>query len=183
MDPIIASALKAREHIAAFDKLYKESYGAFDLQLLLVHMIDTVDASLLDILASEFDMLGYNGWILAETEQEKRNLLKDAISLHRMKGTPGGIREVIKRLGFTDIQIIEGWDNFSEDPAPENGWSYFKVVYVLPDNKAITAQMSADLIGLIGAYKNARSILAEFSFDLPKVEASVLVEVVTVEIE
>lgn len=166
--PILASALKKSPHIVAYDELCFERFSGFELEKLLVTMFDTVDASLLDTLAAQYDMLGYNGWVLAENDQEKRELLKGAVGLHKMMGTAGGIREVVQRLGFEDIIIEEGWENFTDGSAepPVNPWAYFRVVYVLPAEKAINDELAQNLIGLVNNYKNARSVLANFGFGI-----------------
>jgi len=187
-EPIIASALKNAKHLSSVDTLAKMRFDAIDTGKLLVSLFDTVDARLLDFLASQLDMLGYNGWILAETEQEKRELLKGAAHLHRIKGTPGGIREVVKRLGFLDVVIEEGWENFTDDsPQPEiNPWAYFRVLYVLPANKGVSEQLANNLIGLINAYKPVRSKLANFGFRISgqgeglEIGESVTINIITV---
>lgn len=169
-DNQIATPLQGVPHMVAFDELAKTRFSLIALENILVTMFDTVDSSLLDILAEQYDMLGYNGWILAENDTQKRELLKAAVGLKKIMGTPAGIREVIKRLGFLDVVIEEGWENFTDgsdepDTAP---WAYFRVVYVLPGDKSITEDVATSLVGLINQYKNARSKLANFGFSIPQ---------------
>lgn len=180
----MASPLQGVPHIAAFDQLAQERFSLIHLENILVNMFDTVDVSLLDTLAEQYDLLGYKGWILATNEAEKRNLLKGAIQLKRLAGTPDGIREVIKRLGFLDVVIEEGWENFTDgsdepDVAP---WAYFRVVYALPGDKAITEEIANNLVGLIQEYKPVRSHLANFSFSIPQEDTSLMSGEVTLNI-
>jgi phage tail P2-like protein len=51
--------------------------------------------------------LGYKGWKLANTEDDKRSLIKKAIELHRYKGTVWAVKEAMKSIGFTDAVLIE----------------------------------------------------------------------------
>ncbi|MFT2543454.1 phage tail protein, partial [Escherichia coli] len=44
-----------------------------------------------------------------------RMLIKAAIELHRYKGTPWSIREVIRRFGFGEVDLIEGTGRLSYD--------------------------------------------------------------------
>jgi P2-related tail formation protein len=44
------------------------------LQALLVYLVDNVPAAALPILAGQFDVLGYKGLALCQTEQDQRNL-------------------------------------------------------------------------------------------------------------
>lgn len=169
--PIISSAIANVKHMAAFDTLAAERFGAIDLSKLLIDMYDVMPAELLDYMARELDMLGYNGWILAETEEEKRELLKASTSLKKIKGTPAGIREVLRRLGFIDVVIEEGWENFtdgSDAPDDPEHEAYFRLVYVLPNNKSITPEIAANLAGLINEYKSAGSVLANVGFAVPQ---------------
>ncbi|KVC61641.1 phage tail protein, partial [Burkholderia ubonensis] len=52
--------------------------------------------------------LAIDGWELAESEDARRALIKGSMALHRKKGTPWAVREVIRRLGFGEVTIIEG---------------------------------------------------------------------------
>jgi len=70
--------------------------GTLDLTPLLVYIIDHVDSSALPHLAWQFHI---EGWELARTEQEKRNLIKKAIELHRYKGTLLGIKTACQLAG------------------------------------------------------------------------------------
>ena len=70
--------------------------GTLDLTPLLVYIIDHVDSSALPHLAWQFHI---EGWELAQTEQEKRNLIKRAIELHRYKGTLFGIKTACTLAG------------------------------------------------------------------------------------
>jgi P2-related tail formation protein len=50
---------------------------------------------------------GYRGWLLADTEAQKRELLKVAIELHRYAGTPFAIEKALQSVGFIGATIIE----------------------------------------------------------------------------
>ncbi|WP_321815691.1 MULTISPECIES: phage tail protein I [unclassified Paraburkholderia] len=66
---------------------------------------DTCPAVLLPYLAAEVSV---DGWELAESDEARRALIKGAIQLHQKRGTPWAVREVIRRLGFGEVEIIEG---------------------------------------------------------------------------
>ena len=70
-----------------------------DLSVLMVFLVDIVDSSALPWLGEQFSLSG-DGWELAESDDVRRMLIKAAIELHRYKGTPWSIREVIRRFGF-----------------------------------------------------------------------------------
>lgn len=70
--------------------------------------IDTAEEPLLSTLAWHFSLTHEWLWKLAESLTAKRELLKIAIKLHQKKGTPWAIRNIIRALGFGEVDIIEG---------------------------------------------------------------------------
>ncbi|TKC83457.1 phage tail protein I [Trinickia terrae] len=66
---------------------------------------DACPAALLPYLAAEVSV---DGWELAESDEARRALIKGAIRLHEKRGTPWAIREVIRRLGFGEVELTEG---------------------------------------------------------------------------
>lgn len=104
LPPSVRSDLRSRAFVdAVWRKLL-----CLDLTSVLIYRFDTVPESALYYLAEAFDVLGYKGWILAETEEEKRELLKIAFDLHRYAGTRYAIRRALEWLGFdVDFEIVE----------------------------------------------------------------------------
>jgi phage tail P2-like protein len=72
----------------------------------LTHLVDTVDARLLPILAHGWHVTDLEGWRLADTVEKRRALLRRAIALHRKKGTPWAIRQALAQVGY-DVEIID----------------------------------------------------------------------------
>lgn len=158
---VLATPLNANKHSQAMVQVIREELARIDPAKFLVYLFDVVDEVFLDLLAEQFDMLGYSGWVLAQNADQKRELLKSAFELHAMKGTPGGIKEAVRRLGFPGIEVEENTG------APEGAlypWAYFNVAYVIPDDRAIDALEISNMLGLIEKYKNARSVLNELKF-------------------
>lgn len=89
-------------------ELLDESLSEVDLDAMLVYLVDLVRPNLLPVLADQFSMLDEAAWLLAESVDARRNLIKNAAELHRYKGTPWAIREVIRLLGFGEVRLQEG---------------------------------------------------------------------------
>ncbi|WP_415843458.1 phage tail protein I, partial [Xenorhabdus thuongxuanensis] len=116
-------------------------FDDIDLTRLMVYLIDIVDISALYWLADQFSLLG-DGWELVESEDARRTLIKSAIELHRYKGTPWSIREVIRRFGFGEVDLIEGTGQINYDGhASHNGnyvhgdatsWAVYRVILQQP---------------------------------------------------
>jgi hypothetical protein len=80
---------------------------ALDISQLLIYLIDSVDATALPHLIDQFHVAGIEGSNLAENAANRRSLVKQAIIIHRLKGTLAGLRQAIRSAGFGEIEIIE----------------------------------------------------------------------------
>lgn len=79
-----------------------------NLSVLLIYFVDTVDASVLVHLAQQFDVLGCKGWQFLTTEEQRRQLIKDAVRYHRLAGTPQIFCLLFLLLGLDqDLDIFE----------------------------------------------------------------------------
>lgn len=108
-------ALAGDERFALLLEMLDDALGELDLNSMLVYLVDLVKPTLLPVLADQFSMLDEAAWLLAESEDAKRNLIKNSAELHRYKGTPWAIREVIRLLGFGEVTIQEGLNNQVRD--------------------------------------------------------------------
>ena len=79
-----------------------------DKSQIMTSFVDLVPTEFLELLAEKWSVTGYDGWLLAESIDAKRKLIKRAVELHRYKGTPWSMREIIRQLGFGEVEIIEG---------------------------------------------------------------------------
>lgn len=83
--------------------------GALDLSPLLVYLVDQVNAAALPLLAEQFHVMGAEGFASAGAEEALRQLVRDAVLLHRKKGTPWAVRRALAMIGLGDSsEIIEG---------------------------------------------------------------------------
>lgn len=152
-DNILPISISGIDHIAAFDAIVSARMDALELEVLLVYVIDTVDESALYYLADQFGVLGYAGWKQAQTESEKRETIKQAINLHRKKGTVWAVKEAMRLTGYADAELRESIRH----------WAEFSII---TDAGAVVDFLDNDspLINLVNEYKNARSHLVGTSF-------------------
>lgn len=108
---LLAPALRNDLNLRTLETL---TTGLTQLELTrtVLYDFDQVEAQALVHLAEQFNVLGDAGWDLADTEAKKRALLKEAIALHCMKGTPYAVKRALELLGV-QAQLIE-W--FQEQP-------------------------------------------------------------------
>lgn len=113
---------------------------------------------------------GVDGWEMAESEDARRALYKGAIALHMRKGTPWAVREVIRRLGFGEVTLIEGRRLRRRDGTGmrngdfvhgrESAWAE----YIVKLSRPITQDQADKLRAAIERYAPARSKLAALDF-------------------
>ncbi|MDD3236799.1 MAG: phage tail protein I [Candidatus Gastranaerophilales bacterium] len=121
-----------------------------DLKPLMIYAFDHVDLKFLPLLAEAFHILGDEGWNFAESEQEKRNLLKNALEIHRYKGTKYALLKVLETLNIQGD--IKEWFEYEGNPY------YFKVILNV-FSRGLSETVEQQLIKLINTFKNARSRL------------------------
>ncbi len=159
MNNILASAIKDIPHFAAFDRLAAHRFEEIDLGLLMVYLIDTVEASAIPFLAEQFDVQGYKGMMLAKNQAQQRELIKRAIELKRFSGTVWGVQEALKSIGYPDAIIQE---NAGSSPS---GWAEFRIQLDGGLNE-ISAEKLEELIKMIEVYKGARNHLIDLSYKI-----------------
>lgn len=111
---------------------------------------DTCPAALLPWLAWAVSVPEWeSGW----TEAQKRAVIRNAIFVHRHRGTPGAVRRALSALGY-DMTLTE-W--FEHNP-PEAPYT-FRLEVELGDTGIDTRQQN-EIERLVSSAKNARSHLA-----------------------
>jgi len=135
---------KAESIVEAADKVIKELLPLIE-KVLIVPNIDNAPSNILDLLAWQFHLEGYE---LAQTDEQKRNMIKKAIELHRYKGTKWAIKGVLEALGLSGE--IKEWFEYDGEP--------FKFKIYL--NSALKSDNDyKKMLSLVKEYKNERSWL------------------------
>ncbi|SEE19558.1 phage tail protein I [Pseudomonas anguilliseptica] len=143
-------ALAGDERFAVLCELLQEEFDNLDLSPMLVYLVDVVPPQVLPHLADQFHVMGLEGWRYARDDQEQRELIKRAIELHRYKGTPWAIEQVLVTLNL--IGRVSEWYEYGGSPYR------FRVDIELTDRGIDEATYDA-LVDLIREYKNKRSRL------------------------
>ncbi len=141
-----------------------------ELPRLMPRLVDLVAPEHLELLAESRSLLGEDGYWLAESDDARRKLIKGAYELHRKKGTPWAIREIVRRLGFGEVEIIEGLSNkkhngeIRRDGRYTHGhadrWAYYRILMSAP----ITNDQAAMLRKTLAAFAPARCVLASLDY-------------------
>ena len=168
---ILASSVNAIQNVTVFDRMIQSRLAAIDLSAMCMYLIDVCPVEALPILAKQFDMLGFNGWILCDTEDQRRTLIKRAIELKKYRGTPWSIIEALKSVGFYDVSIQEGAsgalydDTYTYDGAITHGggnWASFRINLLdLGEQKGFSAADLELIVEVVNKYKAARCKLLD----------------------
>lgn len=164
-------ALASDERFSTLLEITQEEFARLDLAAMAVYLVDQVKASMLPVLADQFSLLDEAAWQLAESEDARRHLVKNAIHLHRAKGTPWAIREVFRLLGFGDVKLQEGLAGIRHNgEARRDGyyvhgdpkaWPVYRVILL---ERAITNDQAALLRRLLLSIAPARCRLASLEY-------------------
>ncbi|HBI7614752.1 TPA: phage tail protein I [Escherichia coli] len=142
--------LASDERFLILANIAAERFAQLDLTALMVYLVDLVDASALPALAEQFHVQGLEGWLFTTDEREKRELIKQAIELHKYKGTIWAVRRVLEILSLPGT--ISEWFEYG-------GKAYFFKVDIELVDKGMDENLFNNLVELIHEYKNTRSKL------------------------
>ena len=117
----------------------------------VVNLFDLVDASALPSLGEQFHVMGLEGWNAAISDTARRDLLKQAIRLHRHKGTPWAVRHALETALSLPTDLRE-WFSYEGRP-------FFFRVGVDVTGAVFGPESGTHALELILEYKNVRSWL------------------------
>lgn len=145
-------------------------FDLIDMPRLMPRLVDLVAPEHLPLLAESTSILGADGYWLAELDGARRNLIKGAYELHRYKGTPWAMREIVRRLGFGEVTIIEGLNGkkhngaIKRDGTYSHGhpshWAHYRVIM----NNPITNEQAQLLRGTLRSFAPTRCVLESLDY-------------------
>ena len=141
-----------------------------DTPKLMPRLVDLVAPEHLILLAESRSILNEDGYWLAESDSARRRLIKGAYELHRKKGTPWAIREIVRRLGFGQVELIERMGNkthngeIRRDGRYSHGhsdrWAHYRIIM----NAPLPTAQAALLRRTLAAFAPARCVLAALDY-------------------
>ncbi len=184
---LVQPAVRDARHYA-YEAVYRDQINGIDLRPALLYRVHEGDgtpvAPALIHLARQFSLMGPDGWNLASTDAQRRDLIQHAILLHRTKGTPGGLEEALARAGFPSARVHERVREVEPGPAARfdgvqrfdgtthydarqiafsRSWATFRVSLDVADYDRARLSL-ADLRAVIESYKRAVCHLTDISF-------------------
>lgn len=145
-------------------------FDLIDTPRLMPRLVDLVTSEHLPLLAEASSILGEDGYWLAESDTARRKLIKGAYELHRYKGTPWAMREIIRRLGFGEVTLIEGLNRRTYDGVTKydgvyvygspTRWAHYRITL----KNAITNDQALLLRRTLRAFAPARCVLESLDY-------------------
>ncbi|MSU09216.1 phage tail protein I [Veillonellaceae bacterium WCA-693-APC-5D-A] len=142
-----------KENVQEVAKVVDDTLLSFDktiAEILIYPAIDMLGSELINTLAIQMHCDFYDDTLPLAV---RRNLVKNSIAWHRIKGTPAAVEQMIQTVYQTGV--VEEWFDYGGEPF------FFKVN--LGDSQ-ITTQKIKNLIKMINASKNVRSWLEVLRF-------------------
>lgn len=132
---------------------------ALPLDGLLTYLIDTVPAAFLPELGRQMHIMPLEGWQFAATDDDRRRLIREAIAMHRKKGTPWAVKRAIQVAGFggqhriTEGRIARRYDGniFCDGSEVYGGhsWAEFSLEANLGETSGLDAGMAARVAEIV----------------------------------
>lgn len=112
MTDLLPPLLAADERCRVLEQL-SARLQALDLSPVLVNLVDRAADDVLLYLADQFNVVESGWWGAVEDAQDRRELIKLSIALHRRKGTPWALRRLLESAGVR-ADIREWWQTGGE---------------------------------------------------------------------
>jgi len=157
------SSAVASSRLGAFDTIISGLFTDIDLSPIMVYLVDVCSEAALPWLAYQFDVEGFKGYDQCKTVDQKRELIKNAINIHRYSGTIYSIRLACESVGYTLLRVDE---NVPLTTGGSSVWCAFNVLLSPDDISNFDTDSMHTLRSLIENHKNARSILHEIAFEI-----------------
>jgi len=155
--PSLPPALAADPRFARLCELVWEQHAALPLEQLLLYLVDTAPEAALPHLAEQFSLTDEAIWPAAATLTSQRLLLKQAIELHRLKGTPWAVKQLLRSFG-ANIVLREWWQR--SPPGPPHT---FELILNLADQDGAPAS-AAVVDAVIAAIHRVKPARSHFTF-------------------
>ena len=159
---LLPASLKENKDIIKFSSIIDNYLSNIDNiidKLTIYARLDdnTLEEHYVDALARTFHLLANESYRFASTVEQKRELVRNALILHRTKGTKYAVEHVCNILDLKEARLTE-W--FEDDGEPYT----FKINANAFDG--LNQETISLLYSMVDEFKNVRSHVAVFEFNM-----------------
>lgn len=140
-----------------FDEICEERFSKLELDVILVSIIDNLPSDALPHLAEQYHVMGNEGWLQCRNDDERRDLIKRSIEVHRYKGTKYALLRIFEMFGLEGK--VREWFETGDKP-------YTFSVDLNFNSKGLDYDLIEKLEALINEYKNVRSHLSSLTIGM-----------------
>ena len=148
---LLPSSIQDESNLA-IEKCVVKALEGIDNTRFMTCVPERLDEEILSYLAESTHVLGYEGWMYAKTFDEKTQLLKNATSLHKKKGTVWAVKKCLDESA--NCKYIP-WYEYNGIP------HHFKLDVTL-ENSAYDWGLQRQLTNKISEYKQLRAQLDRY---------------------
>jgi P2-related tail formation protein len=126
----------------------------------------------IDLLIDVDNLIESGGLVSATvlSEDAQRSLLKNAIGLHRFRGTPWAVKQALASLGWAQVTLLEGQDTWGGTTYPsDQGWAVFRVMIDLAEGQGASSSDASTAAAAVNFFKPARALLDSVWFSPPAI--------------
>tara|TARA_R110000851_G_scaffold54623_1_gene128726 strand:+ start:2430 stop:3053 length:624 start_codon:yes stop_codon:yes gene_type:complete len=145
-------------HLLAIAKSISDELATIPVESVMTFMMQVLESTAIPTMATDLGVNGVGGLAVANTEQERRDILFNAIKTKMKLGTIGALQDAVVTLGYSEPIIIEGaadapvtynggnnYNGIIQYQGGNGGWATF--VVVLPEAELISlTQTQIDLL-------------------------------------
>lgn len=160
------------EHLKFLAQSITDELATIPVESVMTFMMGILEETALSTMATDLGVNGIGGLAVAVTEQERRDILFNAIKTRKVVGTVGALQDAVVTLGYSEPIIIEGaanapvilngtWVLSGSTPlnGGNGGWATFVVVLPEAELIGLTATEISLLVQYINHWKRASTKL------------------------
>lgn len=155
--------IQNNEHLLALARSISDEIETYPSEVFLTFLMQITPTEGLTAMATDLGVNGIGGFAQAATEQERRDVLQNAIRTRSKVGTPWALKQAIQTLGYSEPILIEGaadapvvynggnnYNGILQYQGGNGGWATFTVI--LPEAELVSLTQSE--IDLLVKYVN-----------------------------
>lgn len=160
------------ENLLALTQSISDEIATYPVEVFMTFLMQVLEESALPTMATDLRVNGIGGFAQATTEQERRNILFNAIKTRSRVGTVGALKDAVMTFGYSEPIIIEGaadapitynggnnYNGLIQYQGGNGGWATFAVILPEAELISLTSTEIDQLVQYVNHWKRASTKL------------------------